>query len=1167
VGAMLNTLVITHVADGRFEVVRVVDGETKRSSPVEIADPYDYRVDGESDARLMGELGWYLEDFLDHPFDANIDRAQRAENKLKRWGTQAFEALFDTRQTGQWYGAAVGAGLDQLHLRISSDDPAVLSWPWEALHDPQHGFLALGCHIERRLNRDIADPRDLPESLSTDRVNVLLVVARPYDADVKYRSISRPLVELVKDKHLPAEVTVLRPPTFEALEDYLKARPGYYHILHFDGHGGYGQAAPPAAGSAGQAGGGQGAAGQASPYQYATNRGCLVFEDDRGKPREVWADELCQLLQDHCIPAVVLNACRSGMVVGAGDPFASVAAALIRAGIRSVVAMAYSLYVSGAQQFLPAFYSDLFDEGDLAPATRAGRRRMYRKPERVSMRGKFPLRDWLVPVVYQQQAMDFGFARTAPRTEGDASEGRSRLPAEITREAGKYGFIGRDRAILELERAMRRPPAGILITGLGGVGKTTLAKGFAAWLADTGGLEAGCFWFDFRDVRSAEFVIHQMGTPLYGERFRLVEGLQQKIDLLAKPLRRHAFLVVWDNFESASGVETAGVSALLSDEDRQALGCLLERLRGGLTKVLITSRSDEPWLPVTDCYRLPIGGLQGEERWEFCEAILDDLGLRPDREDKTLAELMDELDGHPLLMQAVLPPLRELSAHRILSAVRGNLESLGSGADGAKEKVLATLGFVRDQIPADLQPLLLPLSLHERFVDADYLERMAQRADAGQTRERIDRLLSALAPAGLIRVRGQAIYELHPALTGYLRSALDQPEADRDTWARAYVDVMARLTDALAPKQAHEQRIAFHVHGANFHFALREAERLGMATDVAALTQSLAAYAQNTHNYEDAERLFRRLAETREAAGDEVGMAVAYHQLGMIAEDLRDFDQAQQWYRKSLAISEKLGNERGAAMTYHQLGIIAQLRRDFDQAQQWYRKSLAIKEKQGNEHGAAITYHRLGRVAEERRDFDQAEQWYRKALAIKEKLGNEHGAAITYHQLGRIAEERRDFDQAQQWYLKSLAIKEKLGNEHGAAITYHQLGMIAQLRRDFDQAQQWYLKSLAIEEKQGNEHGAASTYHQLGMIAQLRRDFDQAQQWYLKSLAIREKQGNEHGAASTYHQLGRIAEERRDFDQAQQWCRKALDTFERLRDEHNAGIVRETLARIAEQRG
>ncbi len=55
---------------------------------------------------------------------------------------------------------------------------------------------------------------------------------------------------------------------------------------------------------------------------------------------------------------------------------------------------------------------------------------------------------------------------------------------------------------------------------------------------------------------------------------------------------------------------------------------------------------------------------------------------------------------------------------------------------------------------------------------------------------------------------------MHPALTGYLRST-SLPEAapeTRDAWTRALVEVMGRLADALAPRELHEQRVAFTAH-------------------------------------------------------------------------------------------------------------------------------------------------------------------------------------------------------------------------------------------------------------------------------------------------------------------------------------------------------------------
>jgi tetratricopeptide (TPR) repeat protein len=237
---------------------------------------------------------------------------------------------------------------------------------------------------------------------------------------------------------------------------------------------------------------------------------------------------------------------------------------------------------------------------------------------------------------------------------------------------------------------------------------------------------------------------------------------------------------------------------------------------------------------------------------------------------------------------------------------------------------------------------LVPLALHERFIDADYLEAMARVADASHSRAAIDQLLTSLEIAGLLHAHGQGIYALHPALTGFLRAHMLVNNATDTAWKRAFVDVMGRLANQVAPKLLHVQRPFFALHSANFYTALTAAEQVGMDLYGAALAQALAIYAQNQRDFAQAEQWYRKSLPISEKLGDEDGAAIAYHQLGRIALDQRDFAQAEQWYRKSLAISEKLGDELLAASTYHQLGNIALNQRDFAQAGQWLMRSIVI---------------------------------------------------------------------------------------------------------------------------------------------------------------------------------------------------------------------------------
>ena len=1067
-----SILAIEHIegsSPAAFKLTRLEDG--KSFQPVPIASPYEFPVEERPNSSLMHELRWYLEQFLDYPFPPETDHADHVIDALRAWGTQAFNVLFDRRDAGAWL-ANSGS------LQVRADDPHVLSWPWEALYDPLAGaYLAHLRRLERQLNR-LPDPQPVG-TLPNDRVNILLVVCRPYEHDVRYRSIARPLIELIQSKQLPAHVDILRPPTFDQLREHLRQRPGYYHVLHFDGHGAYGNGGP------------------TSPHQFRATQGCLIFEDKNAAPDPKSARDLSALLHEYALPAVVLNACQSATLnEQAEDAFATVATALLQSGMRSVVAMAYSLYVSGAQVFLPEFYRRLFETGSVAEGVRAGRQQMLANKNRVSARGPFPLEDWLLPVIYQQAPLDLDFAREA-RVESR----ESRLPQEIKQQRELYGFIGRDGPILEMERALQRNTPCILIQGLGGVGKTTLARGFLRWLDETGGLH-GALWFDFRDIHTAEYVLNRTGETVYGENF----GAQKnKTDLLAHALGQARVLMVWDNFESAA--------QNLTTDERDELGRFLDAIRGARGKVIITSRSREEWLGPTRRFELPLRGLEGEERWEYCEIILRELGIKLKRDDPALKELMDQLVGHPLAMRVVLPKLEQMPAAKVSEALRTNLAELGLSEQEEQGRLFATLRFVEQGLRGPLRPMMGLVGLHEAYLDADYLEAMANQVDAEWARQRIDELVQALTNAGLLRDIGSSTYEIHPLLTSYLRSRWTAPEACQ----RAFVDVMGRVANPLVARPYHEQRIHFSLHGANFHFARQLAQPLAREQDFGALTQSLAAYAQHSRNFAEAARLFSEFAQHSAAVKDLEHEGVAYHHLGLIAEERQDFATAQEFYLKALAIAKQLGDLQRAASTYGQLGNFSRRQREFDAARKWYLESLAISEKQGYLSLSATAYHHLGMIAQEQRDFDAAREWYLKSLPIQEKQENLHAASQGYHELGRLAQEQRDFETAREWYRKSLVIKEQQHDLHAAAQTYHQLGKLAQEQRDFDTAREWYHKSLTINEQQGNLHGAALTYGQLGILAAEKGNFEDSGKWLSRCIAAFQQTRDQHSAKQAVH--------------------------------------------------
>lgn len=1118
-----------------FEVIRSLD--MKHTAAVPLPEPAIFPVEGHPVKNLLPKLRWYLEDYLQEPFGVFPQLAESVAETMRAWGTAVFDALF-IGYARDWYQDAKRNNFEDFHIKIASDSPEIMSWPWEALYSKDDGYLALRCCIDRQLS-NISDPPPLPAVLAQDALHILYIIPRPYgENDVGYQVLANSLVTFVRENDLPVTVDVLRPPTFSQLQKVLYDRPGYYHIVHFDGHGGYGAVTSTSAGNL-----------------YAAPKGQLVFETDDDEPDPIDTRRLAQLLAEYNIPVMVMNACQSGMIDGqAQDPFASVAAGLLKAGIRSVVAMGYSLYVSGAKEFIPAFYERLFSAGKVSEAMRAGRKKMMERPMRDCIVGKLPLQDWVVPVLYQQLSAE---STVLPNLSLGKKVCDESFPLPKNAEVdGDYGFIGRGCDIQKLERALQRQKqAAILIHGQAGIGKTSLTKGGLRWLQNTGGLRGRVFWFDFEEIHSVEYIMNQMIGELMGTSDMAKNGAE-KLSALVQYLRGTPCLLVWDNFESASGIEGTEIQPQLSGEDRDLLAQMLKGLRGGKTKILITSRSKETWLPVQSCYRLPLDGLVGEDLWEYCNAVVRDLGLTFDRNDETYIEILHKLCGNPLAIRAILLRLQDCSAEQLLA----ELESTFNGMEGDEgtRRLQAAYTVFGESLTSRFLPILQLTGLHEYYLDADLVREMLRVVECSTAPDDVNSCYHILENAGFCTHIGQNIYRLHPALRGYLL---------RETPAlipiqKSFVDIMGSLANSFIGKPLHEIVFFYQTNTANFYYARYLAEICQMDINYIALTQSLAYYAQMMRRYEEAVKLYTSLVEKTQSLNYLTDIAGAFHQLGIISEERRDFAAAETWYRKSLAIAEKQGNEHIASITSHQLGRIAQERRDFATAEFWYKKSLAITEKRENKHAIASTYHQLGRIAQEQRNFTAAESWFKKSLAIFEQQGNEKGIAINYHQLGKIAQKQQTLAVAESWTKKAMKIFEKQGNEHDAADTYHELGIIAVKQRDFVVAESWAKKSLEIFERQGDEHSSAINYYQLGMIAEGQRDFAAAESWTKKALAVFQKQGNEYHMACAYHQLGIIAQKRWDFPGAADFYLKSLKIFADANDPHSLMVVTHSYARL-----
>ena len=165
--------------------------------------------------------------------------------------------------------------------------------------------------------------------------------------------------------------------------------------------------------------------------------------------------------------------------------------------------------------------------------------------------------------------------------------------------------------------------------------------------------------------------------------------------------------------------------------------------------------------------------------------------------------------------------------------------------------------------------------------------------------------------------------------------------------------------------------------------------------------------------------------------------ATIYNNVASVYDNQGEYAKALEWYEKALVICEKiLGMEHpDTATTYNNIASVYDNQGEYNKALEWHEKALVIREKiLGMEHpDTATTYNNIAGVYDNQGEYDKALEWYEKALVIREKiLGVEHpSTAATYNNIASVYDNQGEYAKALEWYEKALVILEKvLGMAH-----------------------------------------------------------------------------------------------------------------------------------------
>lgn len=1122
------------------------------------------------------ELRWYFEKHLEFPM-LEKTRAEDAAASVKEYGTALFQQLFGDHELHTAFQTKQNDGEVRI---VVTGDPEFHRLHWETLWKPGAPKpLANRVVIARKVPAKGVAKIQIPR---LPVVRVLVVVARPGGGDdVGYRTISRPLVETLRQASLAVELEFVRPGTWERLNEHLTERePGYYHALHFDGHGVVADVAkieklrvegklllhtPPGDGAA----------------KSQSRKGYLFFESDKEPGKfAIEAAELAGVMNEARIPVVILNACQSAMQDYA--PESNLASRLSAAGVRSVLAMAYSVTVSAAREFMEAFYREVFAHGRLSQAVTRGRQQLLLKKRRNGYFGmQVELEDWMLPVLYENEPV---------RLEVRASAAEEQ--AFLARQAGlhrertvKHGFWGRDLDILSVERRLLASPQRniLLLEGMGGTGKTTLLQHLAWWWQVTGLVER-VFVFEY-DQRAwtRQQILLDIADRLG---MHLPPGEQVLQEVVVKRLRAERHLLVLDNLESVTG-EHLAIGHSLAEGERANLREFLAKLRGGKSLVLVGSRGDEKWL-AADTFGEnvhPLRGLDAEARTSFGEEVLRSAGLEAAKfsGNREYGELLGLLAGHPLAMQVVLPNLREKSAAEVLRALREGDVSLDAGGDRT-ESILKCIDYSHTNLSEEARELLVCLAPFTGVVFLPALDKYVellrkQPALAGLLWEKLPGVLEEAARWGLAKAEGRFLL-LQPVFPFFLRSRVGdgvRMAAVEEAFREHYDRLCRKISQLIDSKDQRERRLGQVMGKLEYENSYRALEIcLAAKSAIMAPFHLLSTLAEVGQNPQGGLAIAMKVLADLESYPAETLQGTMALELASVIDTCaycllsgRLYSEARTAYERAFTLCKASSEPMARHLmggVFHQLGVVAQRQGRLSDAGKNYREALKIFVEWNDRYSQAHTYHQLGIVAQEQSMWTEALENYREALKIFVEFNDRYSQAHTYHQFGTMAQGQGMWTEAEANYREALKIYVEFEDRYKQAATYHQLGIVAQEQGRWTEAEDNYREVLKIFVDFNDRYEQAGAYHQLGRVAQHQRRWTEAEANYREALKIFVEFDSYNSQARTYHQLGMVAQEQRQWAEAEQNGLAALALFHEHGDAPDLTIVLGLLARISAER-
>ncbi|MEU6378444.1 tetratricopeptide repeat protein [Streptomyces sp. NPDC046909] len=634
------------------------------------------------------------------------------------------------------------------------------------------------------------------------------------------------------------------------------------------------------------------------------------------------------------------------------------------------------------------------------------------------------------------------------------------LPAVPAGFTGREEDLARLMPVLDPGSAESDLPVVICaVSGLGGIGKTSLALCAAHRAVREGWFPGGTLFVDFRGYDEDPVTADQAVVALLdGMGVRGAElpqtvagqyGLYRR--LLAEEGR--SMLLILDNAS-----DPGQVAPLFPWTDHH--------------RVLITSRDR---LTNLDARLLDLDVLKPEAAALAVDRLLrlaDGGDDRAAREPEAIAELAELCGHHPLALRIAGGMLRK-RRYRTIASLVDELREAEDRAGALGVRPVFEVAY--EQLPPEQARLLRLVCL----APTAEVSGEAAEALAGLGGQRTVGLLEELASSHLVTPvpsGGDVRWRLHDLVRAFGMAVVagdaglrEEGEQARERllgfyWRRANAanDRLRWLPGRPEPEQFGDRAGAL---------AWLDGERAGLvgAVDWAGeerhtrhavrLAMCLDTYLQWRRYFDDAIAVARAAREGAHRIGDRACEAGAWNNLGSALQDAGRTDEAIDTLTQARDLHQTAGDRQREANAMALLGLALRDAGRGEEAIETYTCALDLYQVLGDRRGEGMAWNNLGNLLQDAGRLEEAIDAHVRDRDVCQVLGDRHGEGAAWNNLGVALQDAGRVEEAIEAYGKDLEICREFGDWYGTGQT---LSNLARANRDVDrpaEARAYYLQA------------------------------------------------------------------------------------------------------------